>query len=206
MTNGKMENSIRSLVTLYTVVIGAALTVAVTGVIDTTSGLLAATPTSICLFLAYIATLFPFVHGAIRHLDDAYLENPNGQIKDGALVVDFVLLFFHALAFLALALLMKKPNHFAWGLIAVLSIDVVWGFFVHFAASSRQANGTEFKWAVINVITVAVGVSYLVINDIFLADMNDPIKLAIPVFFVAIIRSIADYGFCHDFYFPHDAE
>lgn len=202
MQNRKMENSIRSLVTLYTVVVGAALSVAVTGVIDTTNGLRAATPTSICLFIAFIATLFPFVHGAVRHLDDAYLEDPEAQIKDGALVVDFVLLFFHALAFLVLSLLLKKPNHFAWGLVVVLSIDVVWGFFAHFAASSQKVGSAEFKWAVINLIVVAIGVTSLIATEIYLDDLAEPIKLAVATMFIAILRSVADYVSCRTFYFP----
>lgn len=202
MKSKKVENSIRSLVNLYTVVIGAALSVAVTGVIDTTKGLEAATSTSVCLFVAFLATLFPFVHGAVRHLDDAYLENPNGHIKDGALVIDFVLLFFHALAFLVLSLLLKKPNHFAWGLMVVLSIDVIWGAFTHFAASSRQAGGAEGKWTVINLIVVAFGASYLIWNDIYLGEIAQPVKLAVPITFVAILRSVADYAWCRSFYFP----
>lgn len=197
-----MEQSIRSLINLYTVVIGAALSVAVTGVIDTTRGLSAATPTSACLFLAFIATLFPFVHGAIRHLDDAYLENTAGHIQDGALVIDFILLFFHALAFLVMSLLIQKPNHFAWGLLVVLTIDVIWGGFAHFAASSRSTDSAEFKWTVINFITVGFGSTYLIWNDIYLAEMLEPIKLAVPIMFVTIIRSGIDYWWCRNFYFP----
>ena len=202
MKNKRMENSIRSLTNIYTVVIGAALTLAVTGVVDSTKGLEAATTTSVCLFIAFIATLFPFVHGAIRHLDDVYLENPNVQIRDGALVIDFVLLFFHALAFLVLSLLLNKPNHFAWGLEAILSIDIVWGAFAYFAASTNRKNIAEFKWFVINLVTVGIGAIYLISNDINLAEIAEPVKLAVPILFITIIRSLADYVWCRDFYFP----
>lgn len=202
MQNRKMQNSVRSLVNLYTVVIGAALSVAVTGVIDTTKGLEAATSTSICLFIAFVATLFPFFHGALRHLDDAYIENKNSHIRDGALVIDFVLLFIHALAFLVLSLLLKKPNHFAWGLVTIFSIDVIWGGFTHFAASSRNTDTAEFKWTVINFVFVGAIGAYLVKNDIYLGDMAEPIKLAVPIVFIAILRSVVDYVWCRDFYFP----
>ncbi len=202
MQSKKMENSIRSLVNLYTVVIGTALYSAVTGVIDTTKGLGSPTPTSVCLFLSFVATLFPFVHGAVRHLDDAYLENQNTNIKDGALVIDFVLLFFHALAFLVLSMLLKKPNHFAWGLIVVLAIDVIWGVFTYFGASSRNTGSAEFRWAVINFVSIAIGAIYMVTNEIYLADVIDPIKLAVPILFIAIIRTVCDYSWCRSFYFP----
>lgn len=204
MQNKKMENSIRSLVTLYLVVIGAALSVAVTGVINPTDGLAAATPTSVCLFVAFLATLFPFVHGAVRHLDDAYLENATDQVKDGVLVFDFVLLFFHALAFLVLSMLLKKPNHFAWGLAAILAIDVVWGLFTHYGASSVRVGSAESKWTTINFVSLALLIIYLVLNDVNLGQVSDPIKLAVPVMFVAILRTIADYVWCRSFYFPKD--
>ncbi|MBK9067349.1 MAG: hypothetical protein IPL76_10780 [Gemmatimonadetes bacterium] len=54
-----------------------------------------------------MATLFPFYHGALRHLDDAYLENENHHIKRGALIFDFLLLFLHAMCFVVLALLIQ---------------------------------------------------------------------------------------------------
>lgn len=202
MKSKRIENSIRSLSNLYTVVIGVALSLAVTGVVDSAKGLEAATVTSVCLFIAFIATLFPFVHGAIRHLDDVYLENPNKHIKDGALVIDFVLLFLHALAFLVLALLIKKPNHFAWGLEVILTIDVLWGAFTYFAASTKRTDSAEFKWFVINLITVGIGAIYLINNDIYLEDFVEPVKLAVPILFISIIRSLVDYVWCRSFYFP----
>lgn len=203
MNNKKLENSIKGLINLYTVVIGAALSIAVTGIIDPTKGLVAATPTSIALFIAFVVTLFPFVHGALRHLDDAYIENPNPQIKKGALVIDFALLFLHALTFLILALLLSKPNHFAWCLVALLAVDAIWGIFAHFAASSNISDAPEFKWTIINTVFVLVGASYLIYNDINLADLENPFKLAIPILSITIIRSLVDYILCRDFYFPN---
>src|SRR5207253_2832610 len=132
----RMENSVKSLVELYTVVIGVALSLAVVSLIDLNKGLDVITLPSTLLFIAFIATLFPFYHGALRHLDDAYIENDDRRIKDGALVLDFVLLFLHAVAFVVLSLLLKKPGQFAWVLAVVLSIDVIWGVFAHFASSA----------------------------------------------------------------------
>ena len=202
MQNKRRENSVRSLVNLYTVVIGVALSNAVVSLIDVTKGLESVTLASASLFIAFVATLFPFFHGALRHLDDAYIENDNQHIKDGALVVDFVLLFLHALAFVVLSLLLKKPGHFAWVLVVLLSIDVIWGVFAHFASSSKEAITAESKWTIINFVFVSLAISYLVIHDTYLNEFPDPVKLSIPIAFACIVRSLVDYTWCRAFYFP----
>lgn len=202
MRNKKMENSVKNLVNLYTVVIGVALSAAVVGVVDLDAGLKSATLVSTSLFIAFVVTLFPFFHGALRHLDDAYIENENDHIKAGALVIDFILLFLHALAFVVLSLLIVKPAHFAWVLVVLIAIDVVWGVFAHFASSSKGSLTAESKWTIINFVFVGLVVSYLVIQDITLNELAEPIKLAIPVAFVCTIRTLVDYVWCRDFYFP----
>lgn len=202
MQNKRRANSVRSLVNLYTVIIGVALSLAVVTLVDPATGLASVTLTSFLLFIAFIGTLFPFYHGALRHLDDAYIENDNQHIKDGALVVDFFLLFFHALGFVVLSLLLKKPGHFAWVLVALLAIDVIWGVFAHFASSSKHGLTAESKWTIINFVFVGAAVWYLVAYDIYLMELPDPVKLAIPIVFACSIRTLADYVWCRTFYFP----
>jgi len=202
MKQQSRENSIKSLVNLYTVVIGVALSRAVVGVVDAEGGLQSVTLPATLLFLAFVATLVPFVHGAIRHLYDAYLESDPSHIKDGALVFDFVLLFIHALAFVVLSNLLKKPGHFAWVLTILLSIDVIWGVFVIYGASSKSEYGAEKKWTLINFVFVGTGITSLVLNNIYLTDAENPLKLAVPIAFACILRSAIDYMWCRTFYFP----
>ena len=202
MRNKRMENSVRSLVNLYTVVIGVALSLAVVRLIDVNKGLEVITLPSALLFIAFIVTLFPFYHGALRHLDDAYIENDNQNIKDGALVLDFVLLFLHALAFVVLSLLLRRPGHFAWVLVILLSIDVIWGVFAHFASSSKSGLTVESKWSIINFIFVGSAIWYLVAHDIYLEELSDPVKLSIPIAFACVLRSLVDYVWCRTLYFP----
>ena len=204
MKGKRIENSVRSLTNLYTVVIGVALSVAIVSVIDPQKGLQSITLTSIFLFLALITTLFPFYHGALRHLDDAYIENESDHIRDGALIFDFVLLFFHGIIFVILSLLLSKPNHFAWVLIVLFVVDVIWGIFVYFGASSQAAHGAEGKWTIINGIFIAALGAYLFCNDIFLQTIQSPEKLALIVTIACTFRSIADYIWCRSFYFPKD--
>ena len=200
MSTDPLENSVNSLSVLYTVVIGAALSIAVSGVIDPKLGLSSVTLSSTLLFIAFISTLFPFVHGAFRHLNDAYVGKRRVDIVRGALIVDFGLLFLHAMAFVVLALLIGRPGDFAWCLSVLLAIDVVWGLFAHFASSGGPLS-PEVKWAIINFIFVGLIVTYLVLNDIFLQDLGVPIKVAVPLAFACVVRSIADYVLCREFYF-----
>src|SRR3546814_6974962 len=103
------------------------------------------------LFIAFAATLFPFFHGAIRHLHDEYSIG-SANAKTGALIVDFVLLFFHALAFVVLSLLISKPLQFAWVLLSILLIDVIWGAFVYFSSPKTAILKPQTRWLIINIV------------------------------------------------------
>jgi hypothetical protein len=188
---------------LYTVVMGVALSLAVRSMIDEKGGLETVTWPIALLFFAFVATLFPFFHGALRHLDDAYVDNKNSGIREGALAVDFVLLFIHALAFVILALLLKKPGQFAWVLVILLSIDVVWGVFVIFGPSGKKGFNAETKWTLINLVFVLVSLVFLVWFGVTpLRDGMEPLRLALPIFASCVIRTVIDYVWCADFYFP----
>lgn len=202
MTSKKMENSVRNLANLYTVIIGVALSLAVVKLVDDSAGLRAATVSSILLFAAFVATLLPFYHGALRHIDDAYIESENVNIKDGALVVDLILLFIHGIIFVVLALLIEKPNQFAWVLIALLAIDVLWGIFAYFAASPTSGVNEELKWSFINFVFVGLLTWYLVSHHIYLSDTGDAMPLVILILATCVIRSFIDYIWCAKFYFP----
>jgi len=202
MTNKKLENSIKSLIALYTVVIGAALSLAVARTIDVGSGLTSISGVSMLLFVCFVITLFPFFHGALRHLDDAYVENASANIKTGALIIDFALLFLHALAFVVLSQLLQNPSHFAWFLIAVLAIDVVWGVFAHFGSSSGSSLSAEWKWTIINFFFIGFIAAYLVSNDISLDYTPNEIKLSVLLAIACVLRTTIDYVWCRDLYFP----
>jgi len=206
MPNKKLENSIRGLIDLYTVVIGVALSLAVAGVIDLRNGLASVNLNSCLLFAAFVTTLFPFFHGAIRHLDDAYLESVNTEAKTSALVIDFLLLFLHGLAFVALSQLMKKSADFAWILVGLLGIDVLWGVFTHYISSSpKKKLSAEGRWALLNFVFVAVVCGYLVNNNIYPGQAPEQDKLPRLLLIMCALRSVFDYVLCSEFYFPKTA-
>lgn len=202
MANKKMENSVRSLANLYTVIIGVALSLAVVKLVDGGAGLKTATIPSVLLFAAFVATLLPFYHGALRHIDDAYIESEGANIKDGALVVDLILLFIHGIVFVVLALLIGHPDEFAWVLVALLFVDVLWGVFAHFAVSTSSGLSAELKWLVINVIAVFLLALYLVTHNVHFVDTAGTMPLVVVIVSVCVVRSTIDYLWCAKFYFP----
>jgi hypothetical protein len=211
MQNKRMENSVKSLTNLYTVVIGISLTYAISRVVDVNAGLDSITLSPVALFVAFAATLFPFFHGAMRHLYDTYIhasaerETAEPQPKSAALIVDFVLLFFHALALILLSLLLKNPGHFAWVLSVVLAIDVAWGVFVNFSSSKKTAGlSAESRWAIINFVFVFVVISFLVTQDIYLGELSTPWKVSVPLCLACLLRTLVDYVWCREFYFPNN--
>jgi len=202
--NKRKENSVRNLIGLYTVVIGVALSLSIVSLIDPSKGLESLASFSALLFVALIATILPFYHGALRHLDDAYVENENQHIKTGALIIDFGLLFFHGVAFVVLSSLLSKPGHFIWTLNCVLVIDIAWGIFVHYCSSSQGPHGAEGRWAFVNFLFVAVSSAYLVLSDIYLQDVQNPVKLSLIIVIACVARTVVDYVWCRSFYFPKD--
>lgn len=202
MNNNRMVNSVRSLLSLYTVVIGIALSLAVVKLVDPEKGIESLSLQLVLQFIAFIATLFPFYHGALRHIDESFVENRSRHIKPGALIVDFFLLFLHALVFVVLSLLLKKPAHFAWVLSAILSIDVVWAVFAHFGSSASGKWTAAARWGVINLIFVGVIVTFLYLNDYMLGELVDPLKVTIPTVIACLVRTLVDYIWCSDVYFP----
>jgi hypothetical protein len=200
----KRQNAVRSLSSLYTVVIGVALSLSAVQLVNRSGGILSIPIAELLLFVSFIFTLVPFYHGALRHLDDAYLENINPHIRAGALILDVLLLISHGMVFVALSLLLASPGQFAWLLVAVLAVDVVWGGLVHYGASTQSKDGAEGKWALINLVFVVVSCVLLLSFDIGLKSQIDPTKVAAGVFAISLLRTLVDYGLCWAFYFPAD--
>ncbi|ARU40004.1 hypothetical protein CCB80_02170 [Armatimonadetes bacterium Uphvl-Ar1] len=200
------QHSARSLVSLYTVIIGVSLTFGIAGLIDPKAGLSSISVSAIKLFLAYLATLFPFYHGALRHLDDAYFENPISVDKRGILIVDFCLLFLHALGFVVLSVLLKLPIDFAHVLLTILTIDVIWGFITYFGSEGKKSFNATLKWALLNFFAVGLGTCYLAVNGILFAAGKVPTGMHVVILVFALFRTVLDYIICGSFYFPREPE
>jgi hypothetical protein len=144
------ESSVRSLANLYSVVIGVGLSLGIVNLVDAAKAPIPVKLGLLPYFVSYLVTLIPFYHGALRHLDATYVEEGGRQVRSGGLLLDFLVLFLESCLLLALAVLLPSPQLYAWGLVALLSVDIIWGFLAHVAFSKA---GAELKWAYINIAT-----------------------------------------------------
>ncbi|PKP58792.1 MAG: hypothetical protein CVT89_02260 [Candidatus Altiarchaeales archaeon HGW-Altiarchaeales-2] len=111
--NEAQANSVRNLENLYSVVVGLGLSIAILNLIDTTRGAVPIKLELVPFFLAFLVTIIPFYHGALRHLDTTYIEKGGKQIRTGALLFDFSILFIESCFFIGLAVLLPTPQFFA---------------------------------------------------------------------------------------------
>ena len=203
MANEAAQNSVRHLQGLYSMVVALALTIATTEFIDVGAGTIPVNLRLFPIFLSFLVILLPFYHGALRHLDISYIEHGCRAERKGALLGDFVFLFVEGCLFVTLALLIPKSNHFAWALLSLLTLDIIWGLLAHFAFSHEGNIKTQLKWAAINSIAAMVLTIYLILACCLISPtQNASVAFGIGVFGICIIRTIADYALCWDFYYP----
>jgi hypothetical protein len=154
-------------------------------------------------FVAYLVTLVPFYHGALRHLDTTYFEDIGTRTKPGALMLDWGLLFVESCLLLGLAVLLQRPEAFSLLICGLLGFDAAWAFLASLAfAPAGKKHRAEAKWGWINFITALV----LAISLLYLAslDPSKPIEFYrwIIVLLLLIARTVCDYGTCWNYYYP----
>ena len=201
--NSKIERSISHLQTLYSVVAGLALTVAILTIIDDELTIPIRSET-FPYFFAFLVTLVPFYHGALRHLDFTYIEAPSAETKPGALMADWSFLFIESCLFLAAASLLQRPESFSYVFASIFAFDVIWGVGAYLAFSPKSSKLIpEVKWVIINLITFVI----LVLVYIYLHSIEGTQKPVdtyrwTTVLTIAIARSIWDYAWCWEYYKP----
>lgn len=210
----KQESSVRHLQALYSVVAGGALFKAVEALAADDGGIHFS---HLPLFLSFLLVVIPFYHGALRHLDDTYLDEESPTPPNGALFADFVLLFIEGCILLLLAMSIQSVSRFPFVLLALLALDAFWAIVTHlvFSALPRHRLLTlkslflggaanlraNLTWAVINMCASAVLGLYLVAAA--LSGVLDHWMWTVP--FVVVfnaVRSAVDYRKSWSFYFP----
>jgi hypothetical protein len=193
-------SSVRHLESLYSVVIGLGLSLGMFNLIDASRTPIPIKPNLLLFFLSYLATLIPFYHGALRHLDARYIDIGSANPQSLALLGDFLVLFFESCIFFALALLLPSPGYYTLALVALLVVDAIWGFISRVAFPSAKP---ESHWAYVNVITAVVLVVVLALMHGFplIPGASSP-ALAVVVFAISLGRTVIDYRWTWDFYFP----
>jgi hypothetical protein len=196
------QRTIGHLQQLYAVVAGAALTFAITKLIDDK----AMPPIRVDVlpyFFTYLVTLVPLTHGALRHLDITYFEDTGAEPKRGALMFDWGLLFLESCLLLGLAALLQQPELFSWGFCILLAFDCAWAFIAALAfCPTTPEYRVEWKWALMNFVALVV----LVICLLYIMSLDNTHPLAFfrwaIVLLVAFARTIWDYIWCWHYYCP----
>lgn len=178
---------------LYSVVIGLALTQAILTLVTSAESDNIVNYSVLPWFLAFAATVIPFHHGALRHLDDTYIF---GEERHGNFVflVDYLILFAQAALMFLLAVVVNEPQSFLYIFVLLLLIDIVWASMAHFLTDSFEEVKT---WAIINVVTV------ILVALVYWTPMLDAAEPGYLVV-LAFLRTVADYGFDWEHYFPYE--
>ena len=195
------ENSVKQLAELYNVVVGVALSLAMFTTIDKSARPLPINWDIALNLVTLIVIMVPFYHGAVRHLFYTYAESaPSKNIKNGALLADFFLLFMEGCFFVMLASLLDNTLTFTYLVIGLLVLDSVWGFLAWLAFTGAKSQFAEKKWAFIN--TFAAGL-LLVLTLTKNGPLSTPDVSAQAVLLIIIsLRTIVDYSCTWSFYFP----
>jgi hypothetical protein len=210
----KQESSVRHLQQLYTIVAGLALSDAVSTLFRGEVAPGSDWPV-LCLIAAFVVTLIPFFHGAMRHLDDTYLlSESNGQQRNRLLAADFVILFVESVLLFMLAHWILDPQKFLFAAIALLAVDIAWAIVSHLLGDreemTRQPGNVlqrmrhgEFVllgWAGTNLVFIAVLLIYWAYRQ-WLGETQSN-AMAISLLCILSLRSIVDYAISWHFYFP----
>src|SRR5688572_5941531 len=106
-------NSVKQLCELYRVVISIAVGLAFHQLIDASRQPVPLIAGRVALFLAFIVTVIPFFHGAVRHLYATYIEGGgSSRVVNWVVLIDYYLLFLEGGLFVGLACAFESPKSF----------------------------------------------------------------------------------------------
>lgn len=196
-------NSVRNLEHLYTTVVALALSLAIYNIIDVTREGVPFKLELVPIFFAFLVTLIPFYHGALRHLDITYVEEGGRHVKKYALLIDFSALFIEGCLFVILSALLSRPLFFVWGLVTLLAFDTIWGVVAYLGFSRMGKSKPELTWALINLVsTIVMSVYLVVLGFVPSAENANDLKLTVGILAFSLLRTVVDYVLCWNTYYP----
>jgi hypothetical protein len=147
--------------------------------------------------IIFFVTIVPFFHGMNRHLDVFYIEQ-GCKIK-GLLLADFLIFCIEGVLLFIFTIRFKIGiEGFAW-LGILLAIDAIWALIAN-AIHDEKLSRTVSIWALLNLITIIVAfLIYQFYNDL---EEFTIFAFKICLVIVAILRTVLDYYYAWDFYFP----
>ena len=145
-------------------------------------------------FVAFIVTIVPFHHGMNRHFDKCYLEKDDNNLK-GALLFDFFVFFLEAGIFFGFASAIRSGIASFVILGFLLAVDAIWALVSNWIHYNKQPISV-IRWTAINFIFIVIGILVVGLN---FYDTNTKTWI---LMVIVISRTVADYYFSWDFYFP----
>lgn len=109
----------------------------------------------IFLFAIFVTTVVRFVHGAMRHFDRTYSEQPetvNWQISQP--IWDFIGLGFEAFIFFILAYSLANHSRFINYYLVLLLVDCFWLFIISLPDVKRFWSANRKWWTIANLIVL----------------------------------------------------
>ncbi len=204
---------------LYSVICALSLETAITRMIDLEAAVAPIDRHVLPLTIAYVATITPFYHGALRHLDDYYVVTSRPEVRRSALLIDFLALFMQAILLFTLATLTADAHILArrWpyclrSVSSGLSSTATgcWS-----AASDRRPASPirpglrvlgsrsenpdmlHTAWILNNAVWILV-----LLAASWIGWLTAPLSWARFVMAIALARTISDYRVSWAFYFP----
>jgi hypothetical protein len=190
------RRSVEHLEELYSVVVAIALSLAVDRLFPLSAS--GARTRAFVLALALLITLIPFFHGALRHLDELYGQGSGRAAHSFSVLVDFLLLFLESCLFLALAVSITRPATFAWLLLSLLALDVVWAYLTTRFLVTPAGEAAPNTWLKVNLVFGSILFAILVV--LYAAGWASAETLTYAVLVVAVARTVSDYTFSWEFY------
>lgn len=209
----KVQRSVDSLERLFSVVVALAITIAVEKTLFDSAGqlypwtdvngehvLVHQVALRLPALLGFLVSIVPFYHGMNRHLDITYIEHTVPRRKEGFLILDFVAFFLESCLLVALASLVDNCPIAFLVLVLLLSVDVLWAWIVH-GIHYSDIDPSTITWTKINALAIPA-LLVIVFSNIFPEGLIRNLALC----GAATIRTVCDYYFCWEFYFPKSQE
>jgi hypothetical protein len=182
--NDYLKSGRQALRLLYFLIIGLAITKAVTSLFVINEQFRIPNGIDTWLFIVFISFVTRFFLGAYRVLS----FDIDVELRRSKIIVDIIGFFVQALAFYVFALNYNHVVAAQWMIIIICAIDIVWLLFL--AVFFQIIDNTFTQWIIHNVIMVV----FLALNLIFWNN----IALFVSA---SLIAFIVDFAFNHNFYF-----
>jgi hypothetical protein len=193
------ESSIKSLMRLYSTVAALGLTAAMYKMVNDRAEDVVVNWRFLPFLGAFLVTMIPFYHGAMLHLNHMCHNKNNREM---VILINFIMLFAESCLLVGMAFLLPSHEKFAWALVTLLGVDVIWGILCAcFNSQGKTGQPSESRWAVLNFFAGAVLLVFLVLQQACQCLFTE-LQLGILLFIWAFVRSGIDYIWCWELYFP----